>query len=79
MKSLITLLFFVAVTAQGKPSDLRPKKIFMGCRPSPGECINSCPTRRAAWETDATKCDPKDYANKLACYCVVSVFDAKKK
>ena len=79
MKSLITLLFVITVTAQAKPSDIRPREFYVGCRPSAGECVNSCATRKAYWELDATKCDPHDHFNRLACYCLLNVLDQTPK
>ena len=48
--------------------DLVP--VFVGCRPSPGECVNSCPDRHASWALDPEQCDglgPEPYA----CSCLV--------
>jgi hypothetical protein len=46
---------------------------FMGCRPSPGECVSSCPTRKATSKVDPALCDPDDpFSNDggVACYCL---------
>ena len=45
---------------------------LIGCRPSPGECINSCPTRQGRWVEDPSICDPDDPFSSDgggACYC----------
>lgn len=71
MKLIIAFLLVLTLSAQAETSELRNKKFFVGCRPSPGECVNSCATRRAIWEIDQTKCDPQDHFNRLACYCLI--------
>ncbi len=46
------------------------EKKFIGCRSHAAECVNSCPTRRAFWQIDATKCDRSDWRERFACYCI---------
>lgn len=87
MKSIVTLFvsFFVLTGTLAQADFPRPEPkprnrvYFVGCRPSPGECVHSCPTRKAAWHEDKNLCDPEDYRNRLACYCIVGpgVFDAQ--
>ena len=44
--------------------------VFIGCRSTPGECVNSCPDRRASWEVDPERCHPEG-PEPLACSCLV--------
>ena len=48
-------------------------RVYVGCRPSAGECQMSCPDRRAWSEVDASLCDPGDPLSSMggvACYCL---------
>ncbi len=51
------------------PEGPPPDHFFMGCRPSAGECMNSCPSRKGYAEADPSVCDPDSYYEGLACYC----------
>lgn len=46
-----------------------PKELYVGCRPSAGECFHSCPTHRALVRVEPENCDPEDYLRRYACYC----------
>jgi hypothetical protein len=58
----------LAAPVQALSEDL--DRVFAGCRPSPGECVMSCPDRQAAWELDASLCDAGG-REPFACYCLV--------
>lgn len=47
------------------------EKFLVGCRPSPGECVNSCAYRKAEWQLGAAGCDPESYSERYACWCYV--------
>lgn len=49
----------------------RPDGAFVGCRPSAGECVMSCPTRRAAYVEGLPECPgPGDPPHvRGACFC----------
>lgn len=48
-----------------------PRGTFVGCRPSAGECINSCPTRNGTYVDDFESCpglgDPHHVRG--GCFC----------
>lgn len=58
--------------ASASTSTLQAERRYypVGCRPSAGECINSCPERRAMWFEDIAQCE-FDPSGLLACYCLV--------
>jgi len=48
-------------------------RVYMGCRPSAGECQMSCPDRRGWSEVDPSRCDPDNPFSPVggvACYCL---------
>jgi hypothetical protein len=49
---------------------------FVGCRPNATECKFSCPELGAFKVTvDKEKCDPNDYWERFACYCLDSALE----
>ncbi len=80
--SVMFLVVFLAVPAFASEQGRRPAgkvpqtiftpdhKFFVGCRPSVGECFNSCPDHRAMAEEDREKCDPESVWERFACYCL---------
>lgn len=44
-------------------------EIYVGCRPSAGECKNSCPNRNGKAKIMPELCDPKNKAERFACFC----------
>ncbi len=60
-------------TEDPEPPDLGDEGAFIGCRPSAGECINSCPSRQGRWVQAPAICDPDDPFSPDgggACYCL---------
>ena len=81
---IVTLLLATMVSlgslAQEPSEEVSPRqwiKRYVGCRPSPGECVHSCPYGKAAWEKDSSLCDPSDFYEGLACYCFVRSEDER--
>ena len=59
-------------TGDSDPAD-EEAGFFIGCRPSPGECQNSCPTREVISKVDPALCDPDEPFSSeggVACYCL---------
>ena len=54
-----------------EPPPATPEGTFVGCRPSAGECVNSCPTHAATYVADWPACpeagDPPDMHG--GCFC----------
>ncbi len=64
---------FVASAANADQVPQVPGYAFIGCRPSPGECMNSCPTRGGiVAKKDAETCERiGDFYETFLCYCRV--------
>lgn len=76
--SVLSILFLTfsltapASTQSTDPSEVcRPGKwLDVDCRPSAGECYNSCPTHNYCAVKDENKCPrPASYSADVACYC----------
>ncbi|GEM_PF-5990922 len=57
---------------EGEPTPEEPPEgaVYVGCRPSLGECVNSCPTRNAWGTEDPGSCPPELGEGSVACYCL---------
>lgn len=58
----------------GTPNELPPVKVpegfmFIGCRPSAGECMNSCPSRSGMAQDSPEICKTGYDLEPFACYC----------
>lgn len=79
MKTVLFALILSSVVNANAPDSastpmkpkLTPVRYFVGCRPSAGECKNSCAERNGKAELDARLCDPTSLAERYACYCPV--------
>ena len=65
MKKLIVLFAPLFITAAMGHS--APESFFIGCRPTTGECVMSCPERNGFGMTDSVICG--DDLEPVACFC----------
>ena len=70
MKKVSLLLLLLIAETSSQTIFTRDHKIFIGCRPSLGECFNSCPDHRATAEVNPDRCDEDSIWSRYACYCL---------
>ena len=70
---VVSLSCFASNLVQSFPKVPKPPKedLYVGCRPSVGECQNSCAQRNGRAEIIPQLCDPKSSWEKFACFCPV--------
>lgn len=69
--SMVYMQFTWGLVAEAKPSESMSESVFVGCRPSLGECQMSCPERNGKGVENADECqnDPSGFA--VGCYCPI--------
>ena len=68
MKIMLIALFAMLNVSSALGAE---KWFFVGCRPSAGECFNSCADHRAKSETQSPLCQDEYTRSGVACYCKV--------
>ena len=71
MQSIAVLAFTLFTLVAPTLAQAEDGYVFVGCRPSAGECIYSCPERNGAKFVESEECSSFDDREPFACYCAV--------